>query len=161
MKTAALALICSSLIWTMTMQPAIASTPKPAGPCIGYGVNHATPPAIRSTKMHALIRCAFTWAHISSQTSHAFYVANRESRLVPWAANPWTRSACRPWSSSAYGSCGLFQHLARYWPGRVRAHLKAWWFPKTYPQVNPYNARANALTTALMVRAGGWGPWGG
>lgn len=162
MTKASLATICS-LIWisTMTATPTNAAALKPAGPCIGYGVTHQTPPAIRTARMRALIHCAFTWAGIAGQIEHADEVASRESGFIPWAANPHTSSACHPWSSSVFGSCGLYQHLARYWPARVKAHLKAWWFPKSYPQVSPYNARANALVTALMVRSGGWGPWGG
>lgn len=159
MKRIAALAITSSLIWTMMLtQPANATT-QPAGPCIGYGVNKQTPTLVRTTRMKALVRCAFTWAGIGGEIPMALAIVDRESGFIPWAANPWTAAACRPWSGSVFGSCGLAQHLARYWPTRVRSHLKAWWFPKTFPEVSPYNERANALVTALMVRSGGWGPW--
>lgn len=143
---------------TMLMQPANATT-QPAGPCTGYGVNRTQGHDYIHARMHKLVRCAFEWAGIGDQVDTAFYVIDRESGFWPWAKNPSEAAACKPWSRVSYGSCGLAQHLSRYWPERARNHLKAWWFPKSYPQVSPLNARANALVTALMVRSGGWGPW--
>lgn len=103
----------------------------------------------------ALIRCAFTWAGIPGSTESAWAIADRESNYLPWAKNPWVQSACQPYSANPYGSCGTFQHLARYWPSRVQRYVKSWWFPHRFPQVEPRNERANALVSAQMWRAQG------
>lgn len=144
----------------------VATTINPAqatgrGPCSEdrYEVTATMSITTRNERMKDLIRCAFTHVGIPAQIPTAQDVAWRESRYTPSAKNPATWSACRPWSSNPYGSCGLFQHLARYWPGRVRTFGKAWWFPQHWPQVPVLQARANALVTARMVKRGGWGPW--
>jgi len=60
---------------------------------------------------------------------------------------------------SSFGSCGLFQHLARYWPGRVLAFLRRDWRPGVWPHVSVFDIRAQALVTARMVAQSGWGAW--
>lgn len=57
---------------------------------------------------------------------------------------------------------GLFQHLRRYWDGRVHTYnagVGRWL--KVQPNASPFSARANALVTARMMHTGGLGPWGG
>jgi hypothetical protein len=76
-------------------------------------------------------------------------VARRESGLNERAWNP-------------AGYAGLTQHAVEYWPGRVRwyrGHVGPWITVK--PRASVYSARANALVSARMVRAFGWGPWAG
>jgi hypothetical protein len=133
------------------------------GPCSdrSYNVTHRMGPLRREAHVKALIRCVFDYFAIGSQIVHAYYVVNRESRFTPWAKNPWLASACRPWSSSAYGSCGLAQHLARYWPGRVQAYLPRRYFPFTWPHVPILQPRANVWAMAAMVKTSGWSAWGG
>lgn len=130
------------------------------GPCstTRYELTRSTPAALRELRAHHLIRCVFTYVGIPGQVATALKVARRESGYIPWAKNPWTDGACRAFSPDPYGSCGLFQHLARYWPARVRAYLPAKFFPQ-WPHVSVLGARANTWATARMVKAGGWGPW--
>lgn len=123
-----------------------AASAKTHGPCTGYYVTPKTPTAVRIHRVKRLIACAFAWAGIPGETSTAWYVADRESSDYPWAHN--TSSDCR----------GLFQHMGRYWDSRARAYLKRGWFPRHWTP-SAYNARANALVTAVMVRRGGWSPW--
>jgi hypothetical protein len=118
-------------------------------------------PLVREAHVKALIRCVFSRVGVGWQITTAYAIVKRESGYQPWAKNPWTYSACHPWSSSVYGSCGLAQHLARYWPGRVQAYLPRRYFPFTWPHVPILQPRANVWAMAVMVRTGGWGPWGG
>jgi hypothetical protein len=77
-------------------------------------------------------------------------IARRESNLDEDAYNSYS------------GASGLFQHLRRYWPSRVRSYnhgVGGWLDVK--PNASPFSARANALVSARMMRAGGFGPWGG
>lgn len=98
-----------------------------------------------------LILCAFSVNGNPNQVLTAWYVADRESSFAPWAYNS--------------GSCasGLFQHICGYWsgvngdPGR-RMLLPKSQFPNR-AKVSPFNARANAWVTAIMVGQGNWGPW--
>lgn len=131
------------------------------GPCSEdrYEVTKGMDRDVRVHKMRGLIRCVFTHLGIEGQIGTAFDVIDRESSYWPWAKNPAETSACRPWSSTPYGSCGLAQHLARLWPGRVRLYLHEWMFPRTWPHVPVLQARANIIVMGHMVRAGGWGPW--
>jgi hypothetical protein len=132
--------------------------PRATGPCRGwrYEAKRSTPYAAKVRRMRRLIRCVFTVVGIGGQVSTALLIAERESGFHPWARNPDVRSACR-WTSP-YGSCGLYQHLMRYWGGRVRAWLPKAYFPR-WPRVGPLRARANVWVTAVMVRRSGWCPW--
>jgi hypothetical protein len=132
----------------------------PNGPCSGspYYVTKRTPPLIREAKVKRLIRCVFIYLGIPGEVDTAFYVVNRESHFTPWAKNPWTDSACHPFGSNPYGSCGTAQHLARYWPGRVRSYLPARFFPR-WPYASVLAARPNVWAMGAMVRGGGWSPW--
>lgn len=92
----------------------------------------------------ATVRCFAHKFGVSSDM--ALRIAGRESAFDEWAYNP---------SSAALG---LFQHLQRYWYGRVRmahdalrryhVHSLAW-----------HNPRANAVVTMVYVRRYGWGAW--
>lgn len=56
------------------------------------------------------------------------------------------------------GNAGLFQHRLTYWRGRAHRYLTPRYDldPAT---VSPYNAYANAVVTARMVREQGWSAW--
>lgn len=77
-------------------------------------------------------------------------IVDRESGYFPYATNPDDGVAC--WAGT-YGSCGLGQHLIRYWPGRASAYLRRDWF-KVWP-VPWWNARANMIVTVRMMAAQG------
>jgi hypothetical protein len=95
-------------------------------------------------RVKRVILCAFTVHGNPNQVLTAWYVADRESNFLPWAYNP-------------SGASGLFQHMAGYWSGRRMLLPKAQ-FPNR-AKVSPFNARANAWVTAIMVGGGNWGPW--
>jgi hypothetical protein len=52
---------------------------------------------------------------------------------------------------------GLFQHDAESWFSRVRWAMPDGW--RVGPWTNWANSRAQIVTTARMVHAGGWSPW--
>lgn len=79
-------------------------------------------------------------------TTHALYVANRESDFRARAYN------------SSSGASGIYQHLRVYWDGRYRAHTPPRW--GRTPN-NVFNGRTNIIVALTMVHKGGWGPWGG
>ena len=121
----------------------IERTDRWAGPCSGwrYGEFKSTP--IRNRR---LARCVFERV-VPTEVSTALYVGDRESHFDEMADN---------------GSCGgIFQHKHRYWAARALAvKARAWWRRWFTPWTGDiYDARLNVLTTALMVRWGGWGPW--
>jgi hypothetical protein len=122
------------------------------GRCSGWwlGENLNTPAKFladreRSVRMmQRLVICAFaTWAPGEGVT--ALVVADRESGFYPYAVSP----------SGSY--LGLFQHSAAYWPGRAAAYLRPAWF--THNPAHWTDPRAQAIVSARMVAAGGWGPW--
>lgn len=122
---------------------------KPAGPCTGpeYVVKRSMSFAERAHRGRRVTTCAFH-AIVPAELGTALAVGFRESRFDPFAYN------------ASSGASGLFQHLKRYWPGRRATYLQAREYPNTWPRVSPFNARANAILTARMVKRGGWGPWG-
>lgn len=101
----------------------------------------------RAPKVKALIRCVFTAVGIPNEIPHAIAIAYRESRFNRFAYNP-------------SGATGIYQHLRRYWPSRAYTWAGRSRFP-AWPNLHATNQRANVWVTARMVRAGGWGPWGG
>lgn len=131
---------------------------RATGPCRGwqYQAEHATPYTTKVRRMKRLIRCVFTFNGIPGQVATAFPIADRESGFSPWARNPDVSSACR-WREP-FGSCGIFQHVMRYWPGRVRALLPREFFPQ-WPRVSALNERANVWVTARLVKKDGWCHW--
>src|SRR4029077_1683966 len=89
------------------------------------------------------IKCATARFGVSEST--AMYVAERESHYGQFATNSWS------------GAAGVYQHLPRYWDGRVSA------IRSSRPILEPigssiYNARSNVLAAIWMARHG-WGPW--
>lgn len=87
-----------------------------------------------------LIRSAFTLMGIGWRSDEAIRVAQCESGLSPRAYN------------GASGASGLFQQLARYFPGRAAAYGMA--------GRSPFDPWANAVVSAGMVRdTGGWSHW--
>ncbi len=90
------------------------------------------------------IRCATN--KFGVDTSHALEIADRESGYSWWARNPLS------------GTCGIFQHIPRYWPGRRAAFLRV--HPYWHLLPSCYNARSNVVVSAWMMRHG-FGPWGG
>lgn len=158
-KSRLAALILTIGLTTMTMTTTAHATGQ--GPCSEprYEVGKQMSDEVRIRKVKALIRCVFDHLGLSAQIPTAYAIAQRESGFRPWATNPVAADVCRPYSVTPYGSCGVFQHLARYWPGRVRAYLTPRWFPHTWPQVPVLQERANVLVTAKIVKARGWCDW--
>jgi hypothetical protein len=111
------------------------------GPCDEIRWKRGTEEVIR------LIRCVwrrFEPGHGGVRTALA--VARCESGLNPEA--------------DGGSSEGLFQHQARYWPGRydrlIASHdLRSSW--GLSPSI--WNGRTQAIVTALMVRRAGWSAW--
>lgn len=95
-------------------------------------------------EVHKTIHCAVLHWPVSHQT--ADYVAMRESGMRYDATNP------------SSGACGIYQHLPRYWPGRVAEFNRS--LPRWDARPGCYNARANVLVAIRMAHNGGWGPWG-
>jgi hypothetical protein len=146
-----------SLMGVSAASPYTAVGVKPVSEICRLRLDDGRPTWSVSETKHA-IRCAFD-RFAPAQLDHALDIAYRESRYHADARNPSEPSACR-WEDP-YGSCGAFQHLMRYWGERVLTFGRAAWFSRTWPHVPILNARANAIVTARMVAAGGWGPWGG
>jgi soluble lytic murein transglycosylase-like protein len=88
-----------------------------------------------------LIRCAARYWNVSGGPQKALAIAHRESRFKPRAYN------------SSSGASGIFQHLQQYWPNSARTY--------GFPGWSAFNARANIIVSMRMVKAIGWGPWGG
>jgi hypothetical protein len=155
-RTITALLITTALTLTMIPTPAQATG---RGPCSQdrYEVDRQQTIEIRHRRVRVLIRCVFGYLDITAEIPTALYVVERESGFTPWATNPDEAGSCRPWSTDPYGSCGLAQHLARYWPGRAAAFLPAAFFPARRPSV--LQARANLWAMGRMVKRGGWGPW--
>ena len=139
------------------IRPPIAQAWRPVAEICRFRLSDGDP-SWSTTESRRVIRCAFR-RFAPAQLDHALYIAERESNYVAVARNPWVASACR-WENP-FGSCGLFQHLMRYWGQPVLAYGRAAWFPAMWPRVNSLNARANALIMVRMVAVGGWGFWGG
>lgn len=97
------------------------------------------------SEVHKTIHCAIE--HFPTSHATADYVADRESDYQHDA-----------WNSSS-GACGVYQHLSRYWPGRVDAFNGA--RPRWDLAGSCKDARANILVTMRMAHGDGWGPWGG
>jgi hypothetical protein len=143
---------------SLTMIPTTAQATG-RGPCseTRYEVDRQQSIEIRHRRVRSLIRCVFDYLDIPGEIPTALYVVERESGFTPWATNPVGPGVCRPWSSTPFGSCGLAQHLARYWPGRAAAFLPDAFFPAERPSV--LQARANVWAMGRMIKRGGWGPW--
>jgi hypothetical protein len=172
-----IALLASIVIGALcpALQPASALEAKAVitrhsrweGPCQGFALGETLKPAfalahpgIASAREHALADCVFAkWGRgYAVPTS----VIQRESGWWPWAKNPDTATACLVWDVSyvPFGSCGLSQQMAQYWPGRVVAYLQPAWFPTSWPQISPLDMRANLIAMAKMWDGGGCpGPW--
>jgi hypothetical protein len=88
-----------------------------------------------------LITCAAqTWS-VPGGAARAICIARRESGLVPHATSP----------NGQY--LGLFQHSAKYWPGRYDEWTKPDWQLRT----SALTGRTNAVVTLRMVH--GIGRW--
>ena len=78
--------------------------------------------------------------------STALRVADCESGFNEYAYN------------SSSGASGVFQHLAHYWPGRTTLPRSTGPL-RVRVGASVFNARANAIVAAYMVRSSGWGAW--
>jgi hypothetical protein len=88
-----------------------------------------------------LITCAAEVWTVPGGADRAVCIATRESGLTPTASSPKGRYR------------GLFQHSAKYWPGRYEEWTKAGWDLRR----SAFNARTNAIVTIRMVH--GIGRW--
>lgn len=81
--------------------------------------------------------------HFGVSRSTAMYIAERESRFGQFATNPTS------------GACGVFQHIPRYFPGRLVAT------PDRYKPFGGscYNARDNVFAALYMAKNSGWSAW--
>lgn len=95
-------------------------------------------------EVRSTIACAVDRWAVPLETAMA--IADRESGFYAKARNP------------SSGACGIYQHLPRYWPGRVSNHNFG--APKKY-DVAPgcENARSNVLVSVRMMHTIGLGPW--
>jgi hypothetical protein len=90
-----------------------------------------------------VIRCAVERWSVPGGAEKAICIADAESGL-----NPEARSA-----DGMY--LGLFQHLAKGWPDRYREWTReSWELDET-----ALSGRTNAIVTARIVNAEGWGAW--
>ena len=92
-----------------------------------------------------VIRCAVKRWSVPGGAEKAICIADAESEL-----NPEARSA-----DGVY--LGLFQHPAKEWPDRYREWTReSWELDET-----ALSGRTNAIVTARIVNAEGWGAWHG
>ena len=138
-------LLVTCLTTGILLVPTAAKAYDWEGPCSGS--RYAETGTVTDAKMRGLVYCIFGRV-APSQIDTALYVAERESGFNPNAYNP-------------SGCAGIYQHMTRYWSSRVATFLDRPWFRRMFPDWEPsvYDPRANIWVTALMVRAGGWGPW--
>lgn len=148
-------LIVAALIAASMATPAHA---EGKGPCSGWfsnvrpDMNHngvaadTTDRALVNHRMERLIACAVRLWPVAGGYFEALRIAHRESGY-PWI---W------PWAYNPSGCAGTYQHMLRYWPGRVARWWNNSWLWKTPTAFNP---RANVVVTMRMVNAEGWGPW--
>jgi hypothetical protein len=123
------------------------------GPCSGTMavIRHDIRRSLVAKRVDKLVRCAFS--RFSGDVARGLCTEDRES------------GGDFPWAGKGTNYLGLFQHARTYWPGRARKYLRDSWFPRMardrgwYPSA--LNARANALVSSRMVKAGGWSPWSG
>lgn len=154
-------ILTATLIATLTLIGPTMTTTAHAegrGPCAGWFSNvrpdqdhdgvaaTTTDRALVNHRMEALIACAVRIWPVDGGLQEALRIAHRE------AGNPWIW----PWAYNPSGCAGTFQHMLRYWPGRVAAWWRDEWLWKTPSAFNP---RANVIVTMRMVHAEGWGPW--
>jgi Transglycosylase SLT domain len=92
----------------------------------------------------ATIRCFAHKMHVDA--GRALAIAQRESGFNEWAYN------------ASSGALGLFQHLRRYWDGRVRMAgraLRRW----NVDHKAWHNPRVQSVVTFVYVHRFGWGAW--
>jgi hypothetical protein len=104
----------------------------------------AAPRSWTRWEVKATIRCAVDRWPVSLST--AMYIAHRESGFYARAYNP------------SSGASGVYQWLARYWPG-VRANYNRHVIFKMRVSDYVFNARSNVLTAIRYAHYSGWGPW--
>jgi len=117
------------------------AVPSRPGPC------ELTRGADESVRHFAgrLIRCAVATWDVPGGADKALCIAARESGLHPGAQSATGRYL------------GLYQHSAKYWPGRY----ESWTEPDWGLDPSALSGRTNAIVTMRMVHASGWGPWKG
>lgn len=148
MKRLTYALLIAALSTTMIWQVASAQTERARDRERFCRYGSLENPGARTwsdLEVRKTIACATDRWDVAFDT--ALYIAERESGLHERAVN------------TSSGACGVFQHIPRYWPGRV-AH-----FDNVAPRWNAspqcFNPRSNVLVSVKMMAAGGFGPWGG
>ena len=133
-----LAPVAASAVLALSLQ---ASAHHREGPCDVHRRDDET------VQQHSkrVIGCAVKRWSVPGGAEKAICIADAESGL-----NPETRSA-----GGEY--LGLFQHLAKEWPDRYREWTReSWELDET-----ALSGRTNALVTARIVNAEGWGAWHG
>lgn len=145
----ALAAVGGAVVVAVLASPASAS---PAGSRGGASTRTAGPCALARIDGESIqdysvriIQCATDHWPVPGGAEKAVCIAQRESGLIPTA-------------SSASGEyLGLFQHSAAAWPDRY----DEWTRPSWELRRTALSGRTNAIVTARMVNADGWGPWSG
>jgi hypothetical protein len=145
-RTVAIASVVSALL---ALTAAVGSPPAagrghppranagPAGPCALARNGGET---VQDFSARLITCAAATWS-VPGGADRAICIARRESGLVPHATSP----------NGQY--LGLFQHSAKYWPGRYDDWTKPDWQLRT----SALNGRTNAVVTIRMVH--GIGRW--
>ncbi len=146
---------------------------------LGWIVFWATMAALVAVALSAQSANAITWeertetARFKTHTYPKDKLSIEEARLtVKWVARikgfSFARANCIAERESGYrynaynsysGASGIFQHLRRYWDGRV-----ATYGPRSGPlEINhpasPFNGRANIIVSGAMMARGMWGHW--
>lgn len=94
------------------------------------------------TGVKALIKCVAPKLGVS--TSHALYIANRESNYEPWVCN-------------ASDHCGVYQDARAIWSYEASHYV----YGHSLGTLSRTNGRANVILNLRYVKHNGWGPWGG
>lgn len=107
--------------------------------------SHKEGPCTHIERVPVLIECVWDRFNLDDP-QHAKSVAWCESRYNPHAVNGDYK--------------GLYQHDVDYWDKRFHDKIKTHTLRNSW-DLSPsiWNARTQAIVTALMVRTGSWSPW--
>lgn len=85
-----------------------------------------------------------------------FGVSTHKALDIAWRESRWKQHA----TNSVSGACGVFQHIPRWFAGRLDAVANA--RPKyRHFDGSCYSARDNIFAALWLVKKYGWSAWGG